>query len=141
MNEEIAPPARRQPVIKAAPKVRQIYWCDFWQEALAPEFWKRRPILVLSFKNALNGHILALPVTTISHEPTHAWAHQLAFDWNPSAPLNRWVICNHIYTASTARLLPIQKGVIPRVPEGEFNAILQKVYSYLPQLPPLPPEA
>jgi len=38
------------PRIKAAPKIRQIYWCEYWQDARLPEMWKTRPVIVISYK-------------------------------------------------------------------------------------------
>jgi hypothetical protein len=48
-------PPRVQPRILAAPKIRQIYWCDFWLDAHLPEMWKTRPVVVVSYKNTLHG--------------------------------------------------------------------------------------
>jgi mRNA interferase MazF len=133
MTQEPAPPPIVAPKIKSAPKVRQIYWCDFWDKAISPEFWKRRPVVIFSYRNSLRGHVLVLPITTVKHDG-QAWAHPLRFQWNEPR-LDRWVICNHIYTASTARLLPIQQGAIPRMAEDEFNEIIARVYAELPALP------
>ena len=47
--------------IKAAPKVRQMYWCDFRGDALIPEMGKKRPAVILSFRNTLHGVVLVLP--------------------------------------------------------------------------------
>jgi len=33
-------PPRIQPVLKAAPKIRQILWCNFPNDAQLPESWK-----------------------------------------------------------------------------------------------------
>ena len=52
------------PRIKAAPKIRQIYWCDYWQDARLPEMWKTRPVIVVSYKNTLTGPCLVVPVST-----------------------------------------------------------------------------
>jgi len=54
------PPPHNKPLwvpprIKAAPKIRQIYWCDYWKDARLPEMWKTRPIIVVSYKNTLTG--------------------------------------------------------------------------------------
>ena len=56
-------PRRVQPRITAAPKLGQIYWCDFWLDAQLPEMWKTRPVVVLSYKNTLYGPCLVVPLT------------------------------------------------------------------------------
>ncbi|WP_406604466.1 hypothetical protein [Bartonella gliris] len=53
---EIQPP-RLKPRLKAAPRIRQILWCDFPEDAQLPEFWKQRPILVISKTSKLNGYV------------------------------------------------------------------------------------
>ncbi|HEY1631950.1 MAG TPA: hypothetical protein VGF56_11585 [Rhizomicrobium sp.] len=62
--DEADKPRRIPPRIKAAPKIRQVYWRDFWQDAMLPEMWKRRPVIVISYKNALFGPCLVIPLST-----------------------------------------------------------------------------
>jgi mRNA interferase MazF len=69
-------PPRVAPRIVAAPKLRQIYWCDFWQDARLPEMWKRRPVIVASYKNTLHGPCLVIPMTT-QPQGNSPWAFQL----------------------------------------------------------------
>jgi hypothetical protein len=44
------------PRIKAAPAIRQVYWCDFLTDAQLSEIWKTRPALVIFYNNTLHGH-------------------------------------------------------------------------------------
>jgi mRNA interferase MazF len=70
-------PQRVQPRIIAAPKIRQLYWCDFWQDAMLPEMWKTRPVIVVSYKNALYGPCLVVPTST-DPQTDNPWAHRLS---------------------------------------------------------------
>ena len=121
-------PRRVQPRIIAAPKLGQIYWCGLWLDAQLPEMWKTRPIVVVSYKNALQGPCLVVPVTTAPQE-TSPWARELSV---PIEGKRHWVVCNHIYTVAPSRLSQI-KGKIPVVPKAEFNEILKRIGSWLPR--------
>jgi hypothetical protein len=44
-------PPRVQPRVKAAPRIRQLYWCDFLRDAHLPEFWKCRAVRIASYKS------------------------------------------------------------------------------------------
>ncbi len=124
---------RRVPMrIKAAPKIRQIYWCQFWKEALLPEMWKERPVVIFSYRNTLSGHSLVLPTSTDPQEGERArWAHPLSL--SVDGQRKSWVICNHFYTVSNARLSPSKR--IPRIPDAEFQQILKICADWLPRLP------
>jgi mRNA interferase MazF len=121
-------PRRITPRIKAAPKIRQVYWCDFWQDAMLPEMWKRRPVIVISYKNALFGPCLVIPLST-QPQDENPWAHRLSvqFDGKPT-----WAVCNHPYTVSPSRL-STSDGRIPVVPERDFNAVLASLHKWLPK--------
>ncbi len=49
------PPQRTACGSQQAPKVRDLYWCDFPKDAHLPEFWKRRPVIVLAGDRTLGG--------------------------------------------------------------------------------------
>ncbi len=117
-----------QPRIKSAPKVRQIYWCDFWEDARLPEMWKTRPVVVVSYKNTLHGPCLVVPLSTKPQRDLQ-WAWQLSFslDHRPTT----WVVCNHLYTVAPSRLSTLP-GRIPRLSPEEFDQILQKIMAWLP---------
>jgi mRNA interferase MazF len=121
-------PPRVQPRIIAAPKHGQLYWCDFWLDAHLPEFWKTRPVVVLSYKNTLSGPCLVVPLTT-EPQGSSPWAWELAdsIDGRRS-----WVVCNHLYTVAPSRFSQI-KGKIPRVSNSDFNEILSRVTAWLPR--------
>ena len=64
MREDELEPRIVLPRIIAAPKIRQIYWCEFWSDAIRPEMWKTRPVVVMSYRNKLSGPCLVLPIST-----------------------------------------------------------------------------
>jgi mRNA interferase MazF len=126
-------PRNLVPRIKAAPAIRQIYWCDFEFNPVLPEMGKTRPVIILYYKNTLSGHCLVLPVSSDSQQGASSqWAHQLSFELEPDHV--SYVVCNHLYTVSTARLQPLYKKAVPRLSEAEFNLILTKVLAWLPKL-------
>lgn len=57
MALQLIPPPKIQPRLKHAPKIRQLLWCDFPADAHLPEFWKTRPVLVISKRTTLKGAI------------------------------------------------------------------------------------
>ena len=120
------------PRLVAAPKIRQVLWCDFWQDAMMPEMWKERPVIVLSFKNSLQGVCSVVACSTDPQEGKSAqWAHPLSVSLDGQ---KTFVVCNHICTVSASRLSPPKDG-IPRLAEDEFHEILRKTMTWLPQLP------
>jgi len=60
-------PPKIQPRLIGAPKVRQFFWCDFPQDAQLPEFWKRRPVIILSYRNTLHGTVTIIPCSPQAH--------------------------------------------------------------------------
>jgi mRNA interferase MazF len=122
-----------EPRIKTAPKIRQLYWCDFWKDAILPEFWKTRPVIVVSFKNTLHGPCLVIPTTTIPQDG-NPWAHRLSVVFDG---VQSWAVCNQPSTVSPSRFGQF-KGRIPLVPETDFNAILAMLNQWLPKPFPFP---
>jgi len=114
--------------IRAAPKLRQIYWCDFPRDAQLPEMWKTRPVVIVSYKNTLTGHSLVVPTTT-SPQGNNPWACQLAAY---IAGRENWAVCNQPYTVANSRLSQ-SHGAIPLVSEAEFNQILERLMRWLPR--------
>lgn len=118
--------------LTAAPSIRQMYWCDFWLDATNPEMSKKRPVIIVSFKNTLTGVVLVVPTSTDPQEGlSKAWAHKLSFQ--PDGARDSWVVCNHLYTVSTKRLSAFKR--IPRLSQDEFDKILAIVKKWLPTLP------
>ena len=129
MNAHVqeAPP-KVAPRLTAAPKLRQLYWCDFPQDAQLPEFWKRRPVIVLSFKNTLHGAVTAVPCSTAA-QPSNRWAFPLQTTIDGRAA---FAICDKITSVAVSRLVPDKGGII-RMPEPEFDDMLRLVLAWLPK--------
>ncbi|MEQ1639873.1 MAG: type II toxin-antitoxin system PemK/MazF family toxin [Novosphingobium sp.] len=123
-----APPPKVAPRLIGAPKIRQLYWCDFPQDAQLPEFWKRRPIIILSFRNTLHGAVTVVPCSTQA-QPDNKWAFPLKTTVDGQAA---WAICDKISTVAVSRLLPDKNG-IRRLQQTEFEAMLQLVLEWLPK--------
>jgi mRNA interferase MazF len=109
-------PPRPPPRIKSAPKIRQLYWCDFPQDAQLPEFWKRRPIIILSYKNSLYGAVLVVPCST-QGQPENPWAFSLQTTIDGKAAC---AICDKPTTVALGRLVPdtAHQEQRPRRPQG-----------------------
>ena len=126
-------PPRVKPKLVAAPKIRGIYWCEFWKDVMLPEMWKKRPVLVVSYKNTLSGPCSVLAISTDPQDGMSAkWAYKLPVQVEQGR--DSWVVCNHIYTVSPSRLEQVGGGVL-RLNEEEFNAILEKLLEWLPKIP------
>lgn len=121
-------PPRRKPQLVAAPKPRRVYWCDFPRDALLPEFWKTRPVLILSPKAKLHGVVTVVPLSTKA-QPDNPLAHAFP-SVLPDGGMS-WAICSHITTLSVARLSLVD-GKAPVIPEDDFAAVLQLVHGSIP---------
>jgi mRNA interferase MazF len=123
-----SPPPRVVPRLVGAPKIRQLFWCDFPKDAQLPEFWKRRPVIVISYRNLLHGAVTVIPCSTQA-QPGNAWAFPLRTTIDGRAA---WAICDKPATVAVSRLLP-DKGGVKRLPEAEFDEMLGLVLDWLPK--------
>jgi mRNA interferase MazF len=126
---DIKPP-RIKPRITAAPKIRQIYWCEFWKDAQLPEMWKTRPVIVVSYKNTLHGTCLVVPISTVVQND-NKWAHRLSIDIEGDGT-TAWAVCNLPSTVATSRFRQFQ-GKIPLLPKDDFNQVLDILIKWLPK--------
>jgi mRNA interferase MazF len=123
-------PPKKQPRLKSAPKIRQFYWCDFPEDAQLPEFWKRRPIIILSKTATLHGAVTVIPCSTqAEQDPRFAFPLRTTIDGRAA-----WAICDKPTTVAVSRLLPTQ-GVVVRMPADEFHEMLRIFLDLLPKLP------
>jgi mRNA interferase MazF len=129
-REQSAPIVRG--ALKSAPRIRNIYWCQFPRDMRQPEFWKTRPVVIISHKNLLTGPILVVPMTT---KPQHGdkWAVRLEKNPNPKQTCDVWVVCNHLYTVGCSRLSQFG-GSVPRLTPAEFRPIHELVLKWVPRL-------
>lgn len=129
MPPAIISPPKILPRVKAAPKVRQLYWCDFPQDAQLPEFWKRRPVIVISYRKiTLHGAVTIVPCSTQA-QPADGAAFPLRTTIDGRAA---WAICDKPTTVTVSRLVPDKTGIV-RMPEDEFNEMLRMVLDWLPK--------
>jgi mRNA interferase MazF len=125
-----APPPKVAPRLIGAPKIRQLFWCDFPHDAQLPEFWKRRPVVVMSYRNTLHGAVTVVPCSTQA-QTGNKWAFPLQTTIDGRAA---WAICDKVTTVAVSRLLPDKSG-IARMPDGEFEGLLRLLLDWLPKLP------
>ena len=120
-------PRRRRVKLQSAPRKGEVYWCDYPPaECLhLPEFWKRRPVVIISRYTTLSGVATVVPLT--SREQS-----DLRFSAQVRSPIDgraTWAICNHATTVAISRLLPA-KGR-PSVSREEYREILKKIVDSL----------
>jgi mRNA interferase MazF len=127
---ETEKPPRVKPRLSAAPAIRQLYWCDFPEDAQLPEFWKRRPVVIVSYKNTLTGAVTIIPCSS-QDQSGNKWAVKLetTIDYGES-----WAICDKPTTVAVSRLSVDRVG-IKRLAEAEFNEILALILKWFPRLP------
>ena len=115
--------------ITVAPKLGNVYWCEFPADARKPEFWKTRPVIVVSYANTLLGPVLVVPLTT-KPQPGNKWAYALPRNPVPRESRASWAVCNHLYTVSCSRLSPIH-GKVGRLNEEERKPIIELARRWL----------
>jgi mRNA interferase MazF len=121
-------PPRKQPSIRSAPRVGQVYYCDFQEDALLPEFWKQRPVVIVSGNATLSGIVTIVPLTTKS-QPSNKLACQLQTVLKVDEI--SWAICRHVTSVATSRLSLI-KGKAPKVMNDDLQNILRLVRTTIP---------
>jgi mRNA interferase MazF len=131
MNAPEKPP-RIKPRLIGAPKIRQLFWCDFPLDAQLPEFWKRRPVVVLSGRNTLNGTVTVIPCSS-KPQMGNQWAFPLKTSIDGR---EAWAICDKLTTVAVSRLSSGRNGIARMAPD-EFEAMLAIVLDWLPKLPPV----
>lgn len=132
MSDEYATekPTQKKILIKTAPAIRQFFWCNFPnpQDVHLPEFWKKRPVIILSHRNKINGSVIVVPCTTAEENMHNEWAVKLEQSIND---VTSYAICDKITTIATSRLsLPV--GGCVRALQSDFDEILKKIYTFLP---------
>jgi uncharacterized protein YifN (PemK superfamily) len=125
--KDYAPPAPSGKLrLQAAPKPTQIYWCEYPEDAIEPEFWKKRPVVIISRNNLLRGPVTVLPMTT-GDQTGSKWAVQLV------SPLDNelsWIVCNHPATFSTARLSQPGRHM-KTIPDEKYGQALALLHRHL----------
>ncbi|MBW3096159.1 type II toxin-antitoxin system PemK/MazF family toxin [Pseudohoeflea coraliihabitans] len=128
-------PPRVKPRLKSAPRIRQLYWCDLPKDAQLPEFWKRRPVIILSKNATLYGAVTVIPCSTQAQpNPKLAFALRTTIDGRAA-----WAVCDKPMTVAVSRLVATH-GAIVRIPQDEFDEMLAVVLDLLPK-PPAPDQS
>lgn len=117
--------------ITSAPKVGSLYWCSLHPESMIhlPEFWKKRPVLIISRKNVLHGKVIVLPITT--DDDNEVYENSIELSQATCDKINGkrcWVVCDHPMTVATSRLDFVHRNP-PRVEKEELSVILDKLHS------------
>jgi len=120
-------PPKIEPKLTARPRVRQFYWCEFPSDAQLPEFWKTRPVIVLSHNNSLYGAVTVIPCTSLEQRG-NKWAFELTKTIDGK---DAWAICDKPTTVAVSRLTQDKNG-IERVTEEDFNEILSLTLKWIP---------
>ncbi len=131
INDDVTPP-HVKPRLKISPSIRELYWCDFPKDAQLPEFWKCRPVLVVSYRNTLHGAVTVIPCST-SDQAGNPWAVKLTTTIDDTFA-GSWAICDKVTTIAVSRLSSHRNGK-RRLPEPEFNQILACLFKWLPVIP------
>ena len=126
-DDEEKPP-RVQPRIIGAPKVRSLFWCDFPKDAQLPEFWKRRPVIIISPKSTYHGVATVVPCSTHS-QPQNPWAVKLKTSIDGKN--QSWAVCDKITTVAVSRLSAGHLGLI-RITDEEFEMVKALIWKWLP---------
>jgi mRNA interferase MazF len=119
-------PKKFKPVIRASPRVGDVYWCKFHAETEVelPEMWKTRPCVVVSRKSTLYGKVTVLPFSTSLSNATDPLAVEASRTVRERLDRKRtWILCDHPCTVATSRLLQVGGGV-PKLTSNELKAVL-----------------
>lgn len=123
----IEKPRRKPAKLRGTPRKREVYWCDYPPpECLhLPEFWKRRPVVVVSRSATLGGVVTIVPITSKKQDNPH-------FSVRIRSPIdgrNAWIVCNHVTTMAVSRLLPVHKK--PLISKEEYQDVIEKIVGNL----------
>lgn len=124
---------KRSRRLRSVPRVRQVYWVEFPNENIPPEFKGEHPGLVVRAAKHLRDACVVLPITSATQRiGTHF--HQLRINPNPNGEMEgliSYVVCDHMYTVNIIRMRPLlsinKSPIFPKVNEEDFNEICEKV--------------
>lgn len=104
MSSPIAykPPKPPMTLVRA-PRMGEVYWCDFSISNCLPEFDDRHLILVLKSGGYKDACHMVIPLTK-QDQSKNAYGHPLTFNPSPSTARTSWAVCDQIYTVATERL-------------------------------------
>lgn len=126
-------PRRYKPVIRAAPRVGDVYWCAFndRRDIALPEMWKTRPCVIVSRRNTLHGKVTVLPFSTARSNETDPMAIETSRPVQERLDGRRsWILCDHPCTVATSRLRQLNRGFL-KLHNAELQRVLTKMTSSL----------
>lgn len=132
MNEdEIPKPTRYAPQINGAPKIKQIFWCEFPDDVHAPEFNKTRPVIILSKRVTLHGTAVVIPCTT-ADQADNKFSVKLTTNLDPKR--EAWAVCDKVTTVAVSRLRH-HGHAKTTITQDEFDSILETIAKIIPLVP------
>lgn len=121
-------PPRVQPILKRAPRIGELYWCELPKDAMLPELWKKRSVLVIS-AGTINLYGTAVVIPTTSEDPgsdPHLLKISKSLDTRTS-----YAICDKPMTVAVSRFC-LPRGGVPRLGEDEINNIIKALHKTIP---------
>lgn len=119
--------------LSSTPRVRQVYWVEFPNDNIPPEFKGEHPGLVVRAAKHLKDACVVLPITS-ANQIIGTHFHQLRKNPNPKGERDKlisYVVCDHMYTVHLIRMRPLLtiKGepTFPKVNQDDFDEICEKV--------------
>ncbi len=120
-------PPRHPTHLRKAPRLREIFYCQLPKDAHLPEFWKMRPVVIISRNRELGGIYTVVPLST-KPQRDNKYAYMLTTTIRGA---ESWAICNHPMSVATSRFSLIQPST-PRISDDELLEITQRLRLWLP---------
>lgn len=114
-----------------APRIGELYWCDLPVDAILPELWKKRSVVVISKNAHLHGTAIVLPTSSdMEKNPKYMREISCSLDERVS-----YAICDKPMTLAIGRFYrPL--GAPPKLPSAEVDELLRILYQVIPSPPP-----
>jgi len=145
------PNSKRQRTLESTPRFGQVFWVDFPQDFISPEFGPPHPGIVIRASRFMDQPCMVVPMTTVD-QGNAKYAYELPKNPNPKRDKGRvWVVCDHVYTVAIERLRPMADryawNTIPKISDGDMYEICRRVDEALKRVrdvtlagPPTAPE-
>ena len=128
---------------RRAPRLKEVYWVMYWDDATAPEFGNDHAGIIIRGSKSMSpatDTVAVIPLTSTEPEavklgiPLPPYIYPLSTNPNPDKrdTSSIWAICNHIYTVRLARLEawldPISRQtVVPKITDVDMTGVLHAV--------------
>ena len=143
-------PAKRVMALQSVPRFGQVFWVDFPDDFITPEFGPPHPGIVIRAARFMDEPCMVVPMTTVDQGEAK-YAYKLPRNPNPKERERQtWAVCDHIYTVALERLRPMADryawNTIPRITDADMYEICRRVDEALKRVrqtvdggPPAPP--